>query len=161
MAIRPVTASTIPIHSQVHHVEGGWDKAVPWLPAPSGLTHCSPGEGAGLIHRVKRSAPLPTAAHRHARQQFAEVHADWTGDDWRKVMFSDESSVERCQNHGQQWLNGMLDSARYLNVVRRHVQQDGIRLSGEHFIFQQDNHCAHTADEALDYIERKWIQTVN
>ncbi|KAK2943605.1 putative Transposable element Tc1 transposase [Blattamonas nauphoetae] len=156
---------------------------------------------AGLYHRVKRSAPHLTAAHRHARLQFAEAHADRTVDDWRKVMFYDESSVECGQNHGQQWvwrkkgeewrgenrkltvkfaghvsfwctmaaggpgsfhvLNGTLDSARYLNVVRRHVQRDGIRLCGEHFIFQQDNHSAHTADEVLDYMERKGIQTLN
>ncbi|KAK2944661.1 putative Transposable element Tc1 transposase [Blattamonas nauphoetae] len=156
---------------------------------------------AGLFHRVKRSAPLLTRGHRQNRLRFAEAHADWSVDEWRKVMFSDESSVECGENHGQHWvwrrkgeewrgdnrkltikfaghvsfwctmsaagpgsmvvLDGTLNSDRYLHLVRRHVQQDGTRLCGEHFVYQQDNHSAHNAEEVLDYIDRQGIQLLN
>ncbi|KAK2958494.1 putative Transposable element Tcb2 transposase [Blattamonas nauphoetae] len=156
---------------------------------------------AGLVHRVKRNAPLLTQAQRANRLRFAEAHINRTVDELKNVLFSDESSVECGENHGQHWtwrmkgeewrgenrkqtikfaghvsfwcnmsaagpgsmieVDGTMTSARYLALVRRHVQQDGERLCGEHFTFQQDNHSAHNAEEVLDYIETQGKQLLN
>jgi transposase len=37
------------------------------------------------------TGPVLTAAHRRARLQFAHRHAEWQIDDWRHVLFTDES----------------------------------------------------------------------
>ncbi|KAK2964354.1 hypothetical protein BLNAU_885 [Blattamonas nauphoetae] len=45
-----------------------------------------------------------TISERTIRRRAAEAHVEWSVDEWRKVMFSDESSVECGENHGQHWV---------------------------------------------------------
>lgn len=47
---------------------------------------------AGLSSRRAAQKPLLSKSNIRGRLQFALVHEDWTGDDWGKVMFSDEST---------------------------------------------------------------------
>ncbi|KAG1145923.1 hypothetical protein G6F37_007120 [Rhizopus arrhizus] len=42
---------------------------------------------------MKRMVPLLSAKHRKARLEWALAHRYWTIDDWRKVIFSDESKI--------------------------------------------------------------------
>ncbi|KAG0756420.1 hypothetical protein G6F24_011163 [Rhizopus arrhizus] len=47
----------------------------------------------GFKARPKRKVPLLSAKHRKARLEWALAHKYWTIDDWRKVIFSDESKI--------------------------------------------------------------------
>ncbi|EIE79231.1 hypothetical protein RO3G_16426 [Rhizopus delemar RA 99-880] len=47
----------------------------------------------GFKARPKRKVPLLSAKHRKARLDWALAHRYWTTDDWRKVIFSDESKI--------------------------------------------------------------------
>ncbi|KAG1422355.1 hypothetical protein G6F59_006235 [Rhizopus arrhizus] len=47
----------------------------------------------GFKARPKRKVPLLSAKHRKARLEWALAHRYWTIDDWRKVIFSDESKI--------------------------------------------------------------------
>lgn len=46
-----------------------------------------------ITPRRAATGPKLTAAHRQARLQFAREHVDWTLDQWRAVLFSDETRV--------------------------------------------------------------------
>jgi hypothetical protein len=38
-----------------------------------------------------------------ARREFAQHHLHWTVDDWMRVIFSDETKVNRLGSDGQEW----------------------------------------------------------
>lgn len=46
-----------------------------------------------IVARRAATGPKLTAAHRRARLQFARDHVNWTLDQWRAVLFSDETRV--------------------------------------------------------------------
>lgn len=62
---------------------------------------------AGLNSRVAAKKPLVTAANKRARLQFAKDHCNWSADDWKRVLWSDEASFE------------LFDSRRHVLVRRR------------------------------------------
>ncbi len=47
-----------------------------------------------LPSRVKAQKPLITERMKEQRLAFAREHVNWSVDDWKKVMFSDESHFE-------------------------------------------------------------------
>lgn len=51
---------------------------------------------AGLHGRIAVRKPFINEANRIKRLSFAKDHADWTNDDWAKVLWSDESKFEFC-----------------------------------------------------------------
>jgi hypothetical protein len=57
---------------------------------------------AGLVSAFKRKKPLLSALHRRRRLAFARHHAKWTVDDWKRVIFSDESKIQRFDSEGRQ-----------------------------------------------------------
>jgi len=59
---------------------------------------------AGLIakKRVKRPALRPR--HIKGRLQFIQKHKEWTEEDWAKVVWSDESKINRICSDGLQWV---------------------------------------------------------
>lgn len=48
----------------------------------------------------KKKRPLLTKPHRRARLQWAVQHKDWTVDDWKAIIFSDESKFNRLCSDG-------------------------------------------------------------
>jgi transposase len=48
----------------------------------------------GFNNRVAVRKPFLNETHRRCRLQFAKRHKDWTPDDWRMVLWTDESSFE-------------------------------------------------------------------
>ncbi|KAG1441509.1 hypothetical protein G6F55_013231 [Rhizopus delemar] len=57
--------------------------------------------GYATIHKPK---VLPLTKHRmKERYEFARAHLSWTIDDWKKVIFSDETKVNRIGSDGLQW----------------------------------------------------------
>ena len=57
--------------------------------------------GYKAIHKPK-VLPL-TKARKQERYAFARAHLGWTVADWKKVIFSDESKINRLGSDGMQW----------------------------------------------------------
>ena len=53
---------------------------------------------------VKRKRPLLSKRHRRERLDFALAHQDWTVDDWKKVVWSDETKINRLGSDGRKWV---------------------------------------------------------
>lgn len=58
---------------------------------------------AGLKGHVKIKKPLLTQRHKKLRLEFARAHAHWSAEDWEKVIFSDESKMNRLGSDGRVW----------------------------------------------------------
>lgn len=58
---------------------------------------------AGLKAAAKVKKPLLSKKHRKARLDFAESHKFWTVEDWKKVIFSDETKINRIASDGRKW----------------------------------------------------------
>ena len=56
---------------------------------------------AGFVAFVKPRKPLLRAVNIKKRLQWAEEHKDWTVDDWKRVIFSDETKVNRFGSDGK------------------------------------------------------------
>lgn len=48
-------------------------------------------EGLNALHTIPK--PLLTPEHKRQRLEFAQTHAHWTEDNWKQVIFSDESII--------------------------------------------------------------------
>ena len=57
------------------------------------------GGGFRAVPKVKE--PLLTKRHRRLRLQFAKRYQHWTVDDWKRVIFSDETKVNRLGSDGR------------------------------------------------------------
>jgi hypothetical protein len=52
---------------------------------------------------VKAKRPLLKASHRKARLFFAYKYQHWTVENWMKVLWSDETNINRIGSDGHQW----------------------------------------------------------
>ena len=53
---------------------------------------------------VKKKRPVLSAKHRRDRMDFALAHKDWTVEDWKRVVWSDETKINRMGSDGRQWV---------------------------------------------------------
>src|SRR3979490_817342 len=51
---------------------------------------------------TKKKKPLPTAVHRKKWLAFALRHKEWTVEDWKRVIWSDETKINRIGADGKQ-----------------------------------------------------------
>jgi transposase len=58
----------------------------------------------GMKAVVKSKKPLLTKRHMKERLDFAISHKDWTVDDWKKVIWSDETKINRLGSDGRIWV---------------------------------------------------------
>jgi transposase len=59
---------------------------------------------AGLKSAVKQKKPFLSKAHQRRRLEFALRHQHWTLEDWSRVVWSDESKVNRLGSDGRSWV---------------------------------------------------------
>lgn len=59
---------------------------------------------AGMKAVVKMKQPKLTKVHRRKRLEWAERHASWTLDDWKRVIWTDESKINRFGSDGRVWV---------------------------------------------------------
>jgi len=57
----------------------------------------------GMKAVVKKKKPLLSARHKKERLDFAEAHRDWTVEDWKRVVWSDETKINRLGSDGKKW----------------------------------------------------------
>ena len=58
---------------------------------------------AGMKTVVKKKCPRLTFAHKKARLDFAESHQHWTVEDWKQVIWSDETKINCIGSDGKKW----------------------------------------------------------
>jgi transposase len=58
----------------------------------------------GLKAYVKKKKPLLTTRHRKARLEFAQKYSEWTVEDWKRVIWSDETKINRFGSDGLQYV---------------------------------------------------------
>ena len=59
---------------------------------------------AGLKAVVKRKRPFLSKQHRKERLDWAISHQDWTVEDWKVVLWSDETKINRLGSDGRKWV---------------------------------------------------------
>ena len=59
---------------------------------------------AGLKPIVKKKRPFLSSTHRRKRLEFAERHQHWTVDDWKRVVWSDETKINRLGSDGRKYV---------------------------------------------------------
>jgi transposase len=70
----------------------------------SAQTVCNSLKDVGLKAMVKKKRPLLTKRHRKERMDFALTHKDWTVEDWKTVVWSDETKINRLGSDGRKWV---------------------------------------------------------
>jgi hypothetical protein len=58
----------------------------------------------GMRAVVKRKRPLLKPHHRKSRLEFAERHLEWTLEDWKRVIWSDETKINRLGSDGRKYV---------------------------------------------------------
>ena len=53
---------------------------------------------------VKKKKPLLSIRHRQNRLAFALKYKEWTVEDWKRVIWSDETKINRMGSDGQKWV---------------------------------------------------------
>ena len=64
-------------------------------------TVCRHLKVAGMKAVVKKKRPFLSKKHRKARMDFALAHQHWTVEDWKKVVWSDETKINRLGSDGR------------------------------------------------------------
>ena len=80
-------------------------------------------EGIRAYVQQKRTNLKPE--HVQERYQFAKDHIDWTVDDWKRVMFSDESMISRVGSFGRKFYYSDREHKRLQPHQVRRMQQGG------------------------------------
>ena len=76
-------------------------------------------KGAGMKAVVKKKKPQLLPRHIHQRLDFAKRHQYWTVDDWKRVIWSDETKINRLGSDGRKWIWKKKGDNR---LTDRHVQ---------------------------------------
>ena len=56
---------------------------------------------AGLHSATKKKVPMLKARHCQCRLKFARDHENWTVEDWKRVLWSDETKINRIGSDGK------------------------------------------------------------
>ncbi|KAL7285245.1 hypothetical protein ACG7TL_000339 [Trametes sanguinea] len=59
---------------------------------------------AGMKAVTKKKRPFLSKVHRAKRYAFALSKKDWTVEDWKKVVWSDETKINRVGSDGRKWV---------------------------------------------------------
>jgi len=60
-------------------------------------------KNAGLKCTTMKKKPMISEKNRKERLAFAKAHKDWTVADWKRVIFSDETKINRFGSDGRRW----------------------------------------------------------
>ena len=53
---------------------------------------------------MKKKKPFLNAMHRKKCLNFALKYKEWTVEDWKGVIWSDETTINRIASYGRQWV---------------------------------------------------------
>jgi len=78
---------------------------------------------------VKKKKPLLSARYRKARLAFAQKYGGWIVEDWKRVIWSDESKINRFGSDGREWVWKQAGEG----LIEREVQGT-VKFGGENII---------------------------
>ena len=81
-----------------------------------------------LYAHTKTKKPLLTHKHRSARLKFALKYRNWTEADWDRVIFSDETKINRMGSDGREWAWGIKGAPLREAEIQRTVKHGGGNL---------------------------------
>jgi len=58
-------------------------------------------KGSGFYAATKKKVPMLKKIHRQRRLKFAQYHENWTVEDWKRVLWSDETKINRIGSDGK------------------------------------------------------------
>lgn len=58
----------------------------------------------GMKAAVKTKKPILKPQHKKARLRFANAHKEWTTADWARIIWSDETKINRLGSDGRKWV---------------------------------------------------------
>lgn len=79
----------------------------------------------GLVSAVKKKKPALSEKNVKARIEFCKSHKNWTIDDWKRVIWSDETKVNRFQSDGIQYCWKRPNETIQRNHVKQTVKHGG------------------------------------
>lgn len=82
----------------------------------------------GLKAVVKKKRPYLSKRHRKERMDFALAHLHWTVEDWKRVVYTDETKVNRLGSDGRKWVWKMPGEALSDRLVEGTVKFGGGNL---------------------------------
>jgi hypothetical protein len=53
---------------------------------------------------VKKKKLLLSVRHKKVRLAFAQKYREWTVEDWKRVIWSDETKINRFGSDGREWI---------------------------------------------------------
>ena len=59
---------------------------------------------AGFKHRIARKRPWLNSSHKNKKLQFAKDYYNFTVEDWKKVLFTDESPYKLTNSKGRRYV---------------------------------------------------------
>jgi transposase len=59
---------------------------------------------AGYYSAIKRKVPMLKRVHRQRHLKFAQYHENWTVEDWKRVLYSDETKINRIGSDGKTYV---------------------------------------------------------
>jgi hypothetical protein len=83
---------------------------------------------AGLVSFVKPKKPLLSAKNVKARLAFAKSHLGWTLDDWKRVIWSDETKISRFGSDGRHYSWKRITEKLHPKHVKQVVKHGGKSL---------------------------------
>lgn len=82
----------------------------------------------GIRPRKKVKKPFLSRKHKLARLQWAKMHKHWTVDDWKRVIFSDETKINLWNSDGVQYCLRKVDAPLQSFHVQEKVKHGGGNL---------------------------------
>ena len=79
----------------------------------------------GLKSAVKKKKPLLKRTHIRQRLEFARKYQHWTVEDWKRVVWSDETKINRFGSDGRKWCWKKRDSRLQPNHINMTVKHGG------------------------------------
>ncbi|HVT63137.1 MAG TPA: IS630 family transposase [Legionellaceae bacterium] len=59
---------------------------------------------SGMKAVVKKKRPKLNQRHQRERHDFGIAHLDWTVEDWKRVVYTDETKINRLGSDGRKWV---------------------------------------------------------
>ena len=88
---------------------------------------------SGLKALVKKRKPLLTRKLMKDRLDFALAHQHWTVDDWKRVVWSDETKINRIGSDGRNWVWNWREKQKRKGLTKRDVNQT-LKFGGGHIM---------------------------
>lgn len=79
----------------------------------------------GLHGRVCRKVPLLTKRHKEARLAFARKYGNWTDQEWKKVLFSDETKINMINSDGKRYVRRPVNKPFDPKFTKKTVKHGG------------------------------------